>query len=205
MKDMLPVKTFNIILEIIPMIILFSLVAIMLRVVISLYNHEKINIFNDFKMLVYIIYLFVLFQLVTTIDFRSYSNNFIPFKEILRYDISSKLFIRNVIGNIVIFIPFGYLISDTIYMNTKHKNIFIVLIFVFLTSLGIETTQMYIGRSFDVDDIILNFVGGLLGYFSFLIIKRIFKEDSVISRIIKILIMLTFMGIISFLIYKTVM
>ena len=205
MKDMLPVKTFNIILEIIPMIILFSLVAIMLRVVISLYNHEKINIFNDFKMLVYIIYLFVLFQLVTTIDFRSYSNNFIPFKEILRYDISSKLFIRNVIGNIVIFIPFGYLISDTIYMNTKHKNIFIVLIFVFLTSLGIETTQMYIGRSFDVDDIILNFVGGLLGYFSFLIIKRIFKEDSVISRIIKILIMLIFIGIISFLVYKTVM
>ena len=205
MKDMLPVKTFNIILEIIPMIILFSLVAIMLRVVISLYNHEKINIFNDFKMLVYIIYLFVLFQLVTTIDFRSYSNNFIPFKEILRYDISSKLFIRNVIGNIVIFIPFGYLISDTIYMNTKHKNIFIVLIFVLLTSLGIETTQMYIGRSFDVDDIILNFVGGLFGYFSFLIIKKIFKEDSVISRIIKILIMLAFIGIISFLVYKTVM
>ena len=205
MKDMLPVKTFNIILEIIPMIILFSLVAIMLRVVISLYNHEKINIFNDFKMLIYVIYLFVLFQLVTTIDFRSYSNNFIPFKEILRYDITSKLFIRNVIGNIVIFIPFGYLISDTIYMNTKHKNIFIVLLFVLLTSLGIETTQMYIGRSFDVDDIILNFAGGLIGFFSFLIIKKIFKEDSVISKIIKILIMLAFIGIISFLVYKTVM
>ncbi len=205
MKDMLPVKTFNIILEIIPMIILFSLVAIMLRVVISLYNHEKINIFNDFKMLIYVIYLFVLFQLVTTIDFRSYSNNFVPFKEILRYDITSKLFIRNVIGNIVIFIPFGYLISDTIYMNTKHKNIFIVLLFVLLTSLGIETTQMYIGRSFDVDDIILNFAGGLIGYFSFLIIKKIFKEDSIISKIIKILIMLAFIGIISFLVYKTVM
>ncbi len=202
---MLPGKTFNIILEIIPMVILFSLVAILLRIVISLYNHEKINIFNDFKMLIYIIYLFVLFQLVTTIDFRSYSNNFIPFKEILRYDITSKLFIRNVIGNIVIFIPFGYLISDTIYMNTKHKNIFIVLLFVLLTSLGIETTQMYIGRSFDVDDIILNFAGGLIGYFSFLIIKKIFKEDSIISKIIKILIMLAFIGIISFLVYKTVM
>jgi glycopeptide antibiotics resistance protein len=90
-------------------------------------------------------------------------------------------------------------------MNTKHKNIFIVLIFVLLTSLGIETTQMYIGRSFDVDDIILNFAGGLLGYFSFLIIKKIFKEDSIISKIIKILIMLAFIGIISFLVYKTVM
>jgi glycopeptide antibiotics resistance protein len=107
---MLPTKTFNIISEIIPMIILFALVAIMLRVVISLYNHDKINVFNDFKMLIYVIYLFVLFQLVTTVDFKSYSNNFIPFKEMLRYDITSKLFIRNVIGNIVIFIPFGYLI-----------------------------------------------------------------------------------------------
>ena len=205
MKDMLPTKTFNIISEIIPMIILFALVAIMLRVVISLYNHDKINVFNDFKMLIYVIYLFVLFQLVTTVDFKSYSNNFIPFKEMLRYDITSKLFIRNVIGNIVIFIPFGYLISDTIYMNTKHKNIIIVLIFVLLTSLGIETTQMYIGRSFDVDDIILNFAGGLVGYISFLIIKRLFKEDSILSKIIKVLIMLTFIGIISFLVYKTIM
>jgi glycopeptide antibiotics resistance protein len=202
---MLPTKTFNIISEIIPMIILFALVAIMLRVVISLYNHDKINVFNDFKMLIYVIYLFVLFQLVTTVDFKSYSNNFIPFKEMLRYDITSKLFIRNVIGNIVIFIPFGYLISDTIYMNTKHKNIIIVLIFVLLTSLGIETTQMYIGRSFDVDDIILNFAGGLVGYISFLIIKKLFKEDSILSKIIKVLIMLTFIGIISFLVYKTIM
>jgi glycopeptide antibiotics resistance protein len=166
----------------------------MLRVVISLYNHDKINVFNDFKMLIYVIYLFVLFQLVTTVDFKSYSNNFIPFKEMLRYDITSKLFIRNVIGNIVIFIPFGYLISDTIYMNTKHKNIIIVLIFVLLTSLGIETTQMYIGRSFDVDDIILNFAGGLVGYISFLIIKKLFKEDSILSKIIKVLIIIYIMN-----------
>ena len=204
MKDMLPGKTFNIILEIIPMVILFSLVAILLRVVISLYNHEKINIFNDFKMLMYIIYLFVLFQLVTTIDFKSFSNNFTPFKEIMRYEFSSPLFIRNVIGNIIIFIPFGYLVSDIIYMNTKHKNIIIVLLFVALTSLGIETTQMYIGRSFDIDDIILNFVGGLFGYIVFLIIKSIFKEDSVLSKIVKALIMLAFIITVSFLIYKTV-
>ena len=204
MKDMLPGKTFNIILEIIPMVILFSLVAILLRVVISLYNHEKINIFNDFKMLIYIIYLFVLFQLVTTIDFKSFSNNFTPFKEIMRYEFTSPLFIRNVIGNIIIFIPFGYLVSDIIYMNTKHKNIIIVLLFVALTSLGIETTQMYIGRSFDIDDIILNFVGGLFGYIVFLIIKSIFKEDSVLSKIVKALIMLAFIITVSFLIYKTV-
>jgi len=201
---MLPGKTFNIILEIIPMVILFSLVTILLRVVISLYNHEKINIFNDFKMLIYIIYLFVLFQLVTTIDFKSFSNNFIPFKEIMRYEFTSPLFIRNVIGNIIIFVPFGYLISDIIYMNTKHKNIFIVLLFVALTSLGIETTQMYIGRSFDIDDIILNFVGGLFGYIIFLIIKSIFKEDSVLSKIVKTLIILAFIVTVSFLIYKTV-
>jgi len=203
-KNMLPGKTFNIILEIIPMVILFSLVAILLRVVISLYNHEKINIFNDFKMLIYIIYLFVLFQLVTTIDFKSFSNNFTPFKEIMRYEFTSPLFIRNVIGNIIIFIPFGYLVSDIIYMNTKHKNIIIVLLFVALTSLGIETTQMYIGRSFDIDDIILNFVGGLFGYIVFLIIKSIFKEDSVLSKIVKALIMLAFIITVSFLIYKTV-
>lgn len=201
---MLPGKTFNIILEIIPMIILFSIVAIMLRVVVSLYNHEKINVFNDFKTLLYVIYLFVLFQLVTTIDFKSFSNNFIPFREIMRYEITSPLFIRNVIGNIIIFIPFGYLVSDIIYMKTKHKNFFIVLVFVIITSLGIETTQMYIGRSFDIDDIILNFIGGIIGYIVFLIIKSIFKDDSILSKIIKVLIMLSFIGILSYLVYKTI-
>ena len=72
---MFPPKALEIVYGVIPMVILFSIIAILLRIVIASYNHEKINIFNDFKILMYIIYLFVLFQLVTTTDYSSYSNN----------------------------------------------------------------------------------------------------------------------------------
>ena len=46
--------------------------------------------------LMFILYMFLLFELVTSTDFESYSNNFIPFKEIMRYNYTSKLFYKNV-------------------------------------------------------------------------------------------------------------
>ncbi|MCR5482988.1 MAG: hypothetical protein K6E99_01075, partial [Bacilli bacterium] len=59
--------------------------AIFLKIVSVELGKRKGNIWTEFKLLVYIIYSFVLFQLVTTTDFISYSNNFVPFKEIFRY------------------------------------------------------------------------------------------------------------------------
>ena len=42
-----------------------------------------------------------------------------------------------------------------------------------LVSLTIEITQLIIGRVFDVDDILLNVCGGILGYVLFKIIDKI--------------------------------
>jgi glycopeptide antibiotics resistance protein len=126
---MIPSKIYAIIYDIMPMIILFIIMAILLKVVTVELGKNKGNSWTEFKFLCYIIYSFVLFELVTTTDFTSYSNNFIPFKEIMRYEISSPLFWRNVIGNILIFAPFGYLITDVIWMFSKHRNIFISLAF----------------------------------------------------------------------------
>ena len=41
-----------------------------------------------------------------------------------------------------------------------------------LVSISIETTQLLIGRIFDIDDIILNIIGGMLGY----LIYKTFKS-----------------------------
>ena len=47
----------------------------------------------------FIIYILCLFQVVTFQDDTSWaSNDFIPFKEILRYNITSRLFLKNVIA-----------------------------------------------------------------------------------------------------------
>ena len=183
---MIPNKTFDIINNIIPMVFLFTVVAILLRVVIATYTKSKISFYKETKLLVYILYLFVLFQLVTTTDYGSYGyNNFVPFKEIMRYDIAAPLFWRNVVGNIVVFAPFGYIITDIIYMFTKRMNVFISFGFTVLMSSSIEFIQMFIGRSFDIDDIILNSLGGLIGFIAFVIMKKIFKEDNFITNTVK--------------------
>ena len=183
---MIPNKTFDIINNIIPMVLLFAVVAILLRVVIAVYTNSKISFYKETKLLVYVLYLFVLFQLVTTTDYGSYGyNNFVPFKEIMRYDIAAPLFWRNVVGNIVVFAPFGYIITDIIYMFTKRMNVFISFGFTVLMSSSIEFIQMFIGRSFDIDDIILNSLGGLIGFIAFVIMKKIFKEDNFITNTVK--------------------
>lgn len=174
---MLPTKIYNTIGDIIPMIILFIIMAILLKVVSVELGKRKGNLWIEFKILMYIIYSFVLFHLVTTTDFTSYSNNFIPFKEIMRYKITDPLFIRNILGNILLFVPFSYIVTDIVYMVCKKTNFLICTIYVLLTSLSIESIQYFIGRAFDIDDILLNFIGGILGYIVWKIIHIIFKEN----------------------------
>ena len=129
---MIPTKVYDIIINLLPMIILFSIVMILTRLVTMLYSKEKIIVYKELKNLLYIVYCFALFNLVTTTDFESFSNNFIPFKEIMRYKTTSLLFIRNVIGNIAIFIPFGYLITDMIKEKAGKVNIFIKTLIIIL-------------------------------------------------------------------------
>jgi Ca2+/Na+ antiporter len=145
------------------MIVLFSVVTILIRLITCVYAKEKIIFYKEIKSLIYIIYTFALFKLISTSDFSSYSNNFILFKEIMRYDVTSSLFYRNVIGNILLFIPFGYMITDMLKQQVGKCNIFIAGLVTTVTSLSTEVIQMFIGRSFDIDDIFLNFVGGIIG------------------------------------------
>ena len=173
---MIPHKVYSIIGDIIPMIILFIIMAILLKVVSVEMGKRKGNIWIEFKLLIYIIYSFVLFQLVTTTDFVSYSNNFIPFKEIFRYEVNSPLFIRNIIGNIALFIPFAYIITDVIYIVCKKTNFFVTTMYILITSVSIESIQFFIGRTFDIDDILLNFVGGIFGYILYKLL-HIFKKE----------------------------
>ncbi len=202
--QVLPNGFYNLIKGLIPMIILFSVVMASVRIAAAIEKKEKIVLYKDIKALGYIVFCFVLFQLVTTTDYSSVSNNFIPFKEILRYkDLTSGLFMRNVIGNIIIFIPFGFLISDLLNDKTEKDNILVSGLIVLITSLSIELIQMYIGRSFDIDDIILNLTGGIIGYLVYVFIHwlytklpKIFENDWV-----KLLIVILFNVVVIFSIY----
>lgn len=169
---MIPRLAINVIVNLWPMLTLISVVLITIRLTYLINNHKKINISKELISLSFIIYVMLLFELVTTTDFESYSNNFLPFKEMLRYSFTSKLFYRNVIGNIVLFVPFGYFVS----YYCKLNKVYLSFIVTFIISLSIELIQMGIGRSFDIDDIILNVIGGLTGYIFYKVSNKIFAK-----------------------------
>lgn len=90
--------------------------------------------------------------------------NFTPFKTIrmyIRYYDRLNSF-ENLFGNILIFVPFGYLLPRAYY---HFRNFFLHFAGTFLVVTGIELFQLFSAfGAFDVDDFILNCFGGLLGY-----------------------------------------
>lgn len=171
---MIPKAAIDTVINLWPMIVLITVVLISIRLVYLKTNNKKIYFYKEIMNLFFLIYILLLFELVTTTDMQSYGNNFIPLKEMFRYSFTSKLFYRNVVGNIVLFIPFGYFISY--YCNIKRGRYSILI--AFITSLTIETIQMNIGRSFDIDDIILNVIGGFIGYLFYAIFDKLFSKAS---------------------------
>jgi glycopeptide antibiotics resistance protein len=185
---MIPTGVYSLINDFLPMVILVTVVGFLVRLVLIVYAKQKVSVYQDFKLYLTILYCFALFELVTTTDFYSYTNNFIPFKEILRYkSIISPLFLRNVVGNIILFVPFGFLISDFINSRAGKINIFITSLLTLVTSTSIETIQMFIGRSFDIDDIILNFIGSIIGYIAFKLINKTFGKANEILKLIALI------------------
>ena len=107
--------------------------------------------------------------------------NLIPFVDIL---MGRGDFIRQIALNIIMTIPFGFLLPLTDNRTAKFsKTIF----FCFLMSLGIELLQPLVdgSRSSDVTDLITNVIGGILGHgfyvvfrpVTFWILDRLKKRD----------------------------
>ena len=172
---MIPKKAIEVLSNFWPMVMLFCIVIITLRLAYIIINKKPFILYKELMSLSFIVYTLFLFELVTSTDFNSYGNNFILFKEMFRYSVTSPLFYRNVLGNILMFIPFGYFASYYV----KVEKVYINVIITFIVSLSIETIQSLIGRSFDIDDIILNIIGGVLGYFIYKLSSKILKEYSI--------------------------
>jgi len=151
-----------------PMIAMAVIVAITVRVGYLRKNNEKAILYKEIFNLLFILYILCLFHAVTYQDVSWASANLIPFKEILRYDFGSNLFYRNIFGNLLLFLPYGLYI--TYYLDLKKP--LSVMGYAFIISLSIELIQSIIGRVFDVDDIILNVLGALLGYFIYRLFDR---------------------------------
>jgi glycopeptide antibiotics resistance protein len=126
------------------------------------------------SLIVFMIYIGVLIYFVFFSDrygrlegFSEYRYNLTPFLEIKRYLEFNEYFtwenlLTNLVGNILVFSPMGILIP--IFMERKVGILYIGGAS-FLLSFFIETVQLIFKIGvFDVDDLIMNTLGGLIGY-----------------------------------------
>lgn len=96
--------------------------------------------------------------------------NLEPFKTIDIYETWDK----QILGNFVMLLPLGIYLPLIYKRLRKAYNFFVVLLICFLVSVGIELLQLATSyRSADIDDVILNTLGGGTGFLIYQLIKVI--------------------------------
>ncbi len=119
----------------------------------------------------------------------SRSFNLFPFRSIIEFVFGDeadarKFAFSNLVGNIVIFIPLGVYLS----LLKKDKRAMTIVVFIFLVSLFVEVVQGIFGiGTADVDDLILNCVGGWMGVLAYKFLLLILREEKKAATAIAIL------------------
>ena len=102
--------------------------------------------------------------------------NLKPFVYLFDYP-TMKEALLNLIGNIAMFIPLGIIWPAVFKKLNNHGKVIAAGVG---ASLAIEILQLpFYGRSTDIDDLILNSLGFLMGYGIYLLVKKLRKGKSV--------------------------
>ena len=110
-----------------------------------------------------------------------HSLNLIPFQFLTeKWEMDTRKQITQTIANILMFVPLGFIFPVAFKkMRTLCKTFVCMMVFSFF----IEFVQFFIGRSADIDDIMLNTLGGVIGYFIFYIFSRLFKDRKIWKKL----------------------
>ena len=170
--------------QVIPITLLVGLFYIMFRFLKLKKNNSDINSKKEILYLIFVCYIVGLFNLVLVpINFWNiiwhnifYNFNENPFAGIFDFSYNFiptiyKIIIGNyalgdwvktmIVGNLLMFIPMGILLS-LCFKNINKNNMFK---YALLIPLAIEVIQLVVGRSFDIDDLVMNFLGIFIGYY----------------------------------------
>lgn len=107
-----------------------------------------------------------------------YRYNLELFKEIKRFieyrqQLGVESVVVNILGNVLAFSPFGFLLA---MLNKRYRKFFAITLICILFSFCVEVIQMMLKVGiFDVDDIFLNTVGGIVGYWIYLIFSAFLR------------------------------
>ena len=107
-----------------------------------------------------------------------YSYNLTLFKEIRRFILYRDILgwravFLNIFGNVLAFMPFGFLLP-LIWKNFRNAKK--VVLMGFLMSLAIEICQLFNLRATDIDDLMMNTLGALVGYCCWKVFSLIFRN-----------------------------
>lgn len=178
--------------QVIPITLLVGILYIIFRFLKLKKNNSDINYKREILYLIFICYIVGLFNLVLVpINFWNiiwynifynfnenpfagifdFSYNFIPtiYKIIIGEYTPDNWVKAMIVGNFLMFIPMGILLS-LCFENVNKKNIFKYAV---LIPLAIEVLQLVVGRSFDIDDLVMNFLGIVIGYFIVELVKKL--------------------------------
>lgn len=181
-------------LQVVPITILVAIVYSVIRLIYLKKHSKTISWAKELLKLIFVCYVTGLINLIVMpanfwlyvmdgIAFGWWSEipSVFPFGEInlipslirwLTGELSIGSWVKHMlIGNIAMFLPLGFLLPLVTEKVTK-KNIVTIAIAV---PIGMELLQLIFGRSLDVDDLICNFAGIMLG---FLIVQLILKKMS---------------------------
>lgn len=113
--------------------------------------------------------------------------NIIPFKTLQNFTIGTnneigdweKVSILNLMANILLFVPIGFTLPLLRSTAIKLRQVIVAGI---ILSVTIEFAQFFLGRRADIDDLILNVLGIIVGY---AILKIVEKSHFISSKILR--------------------
>ena len=120
---------------------------------------RQISYIGLFCSIFLIIFATILFVPIT-FQPENYILNIQPFNWIGSTDSFQQIIVEK-IPNVMLFIPLGFFIP--IVLKSK-RNFYKTALFSFYMTFSVEFFQYFIGRSSDIDDILTNLLGAVLGY-----------------------------------------
>lgn len=151
-------------------------------------KHRQTLAQNFLLYTVFVLYIIILFRILIFSRGAHSSINLVPFHSIMDYlsgsnTVSHRFAFINIFGNIILFVPLG------IYLSLfKHgKRIGTNVLWILIISLLVEIAQYIFGiGASDIDDVILNSLGGLIGVVAYKALSAILKDENKVRFVITI-------------------
>lgn len=177
------------ILNMIPYMIVSIPIYVIIRSIILKKKGKKINWYREIALLLFVLFLVGLASqtIIPKFEFGMHGlfivkdgihkTNLIPFKvlfetynEVFAHKYINY-FIINFLGNIIMFMPIGFFAPLLWKLSNKE-----IIVLGFCISLFIESSQLFLARGTDIDDLILNTIGVMLGLLLYRILYKKFKN-----------------------------